>query len=207
MKIKNITGKFMSAAVALLMAGGVMSCSESQSYSELLTEEEHAVNWYLSQQKVETEVPADSTSFIIGEDAPFYKLDEDGYVYMQVISKGDMNDRVDAGDLVYFRYNRLNLKYLYLGEDVAWQGNSTDVVSGIHSDDSGYTSYNYSRFIFQNQYLQTTTKWGEGIQMPLKFFGYNCEVNLVLRSYYGFTDDQTTCLPYLINLRYFKPEY
>lgn len=207
MNIKNITGKFMSAAVAFLMAGGIMSCSESQSYSELLTEEEHAVNWYLSQQKVETVVPADSTSFIIGEDAPFYKLDEDGYVYMQVISMGDMNDRVDAGDLVYFRYNRLNLKYLYLGEDVTWQGNSTDVVGGLHTDDGGYTTYNYSRFIFQNQYLETTTKWGEGIQMPLKFFGYNCEVNLVLRSYYGFTADQTTCLPYLINLRYFKPEY
>lgn len=206
MKINKIIIGGMAMLGSLMVTTGMSSCSESQSYSELLTEEEHAVNWYLAQQKVESSVPSDSTSFIIGEDAPFYKLDEDGYVYMQVISKGDMNDRVESGDLVYFRYERLNLKYLYLGEDPSWEGNSSDVISGIHSDD--YTTYyNYSRFVYGNQYLTSSTRWGEGVQMPLQFFGYNCEVNLVLRSYYGFSEDETTCIPYLINLRYFKPEY
>lgn len=41
----------------------------------------------------------------------------------------------------------------------------------------------------------------------LKYFGYNAEVNLVLRSYYGFTTDQSECLAYIYNIRYFKPEY
>lgn len=187
---------------ALLLMAGISSCSESQSYSELLTEEEHATNWYLATQKVENEIPSDSISFQMGEDAPFYKLDEDGYVYMQVISKGNMDDRVKSGDLVYFRFNRLNLKELYLGTDPTWIGNSTNV-----SGPMGENQPNYTCFIYENQYLDSSTKWGTGIQMPLKFFGYDCEVNLVLRSYYGFAEDQTTCYPYLINLRYFKPEY
>lgn len=206
MKIKEMILRGIAAVNALMVVIGVSSCSKTQSYSELLTEEEHAVNWYLSQQKVNIQIPEDSISFKVGEDAPFYKLDEDGYVYMQVISMGDMDDRVKSGDLVYFRFNRLNLKYLYLGEEEQWQGNSEDVWSQLFPDNNG-AYQNNSRFVYENQYLSTTTRWGTGIQMPLKFFGYGCEVNLVLRSYYGFTEDQTSCLPYLINLRYFKPEY
>ena len=207
MRINKMIKKGFALLGLLLLLSGLPSCSETQSYSELLTEEEHAVNWYLAQQKVENSIPSDSISFITGEDAPFYKLDEDGYVYMQVIKKGEMEDRVKSGDLVYFRYNRLNLKYLYLGEEDSWSGNSTEVESEMHYDSNTNSYFNYSRFIFENQYLTSTTTWGTGIQMPLKFFGYDCEVNLVLRSYYGFSEDQTACIPYLINLRYFKPEY
>lgn len=202
MNFSKIVRRNVALVCALLLMAGISSCSESQSYSELLTEEEHAVNWYLASQKVENQIPSDSISFIMGEDAPFYKLDEDGYVYMQVISKGNMDDRVKAGDLVYFRFSRLNLKELYLGTDPDWVGNSINVSGQVTSDGA-----NYTRFTYENQYLSSSTMWGTGIQMPLKFFGYDCEVNLVLRSYYGFSEDQTTCLPYLINLRYFKPEY
>ena len=55
--------------------------------------------------------------------------------------------------------------------------------------------------------LPSTTRYGEGIQKPLDFVGYNAEVNLVLSSYYGFVTDQTSCIPYIINIRYFRPEY
>ena len=41
----------------------------------------------------------------------------------------------------------------------------------------------------------------------MRYLGYNSEVNLVLRSYIGFTNDQAQCLPYAMNVRYFKPEY
>lgn len=187
--------------LAAYLAIGSTSCSKTQSYSELLRDEEEAVNWYLASQKVELEIPADSISFITGEDAPFYKLDEDGYVYMQVISKGDPDDRVKSGDVVYFRFNRLDLNALYRGEDPVWKGNTNDLSSEVT------TGTNYTRFVYENNYLTSSTQWGTGIQMPLKFFGYNSEVNLVLRSYYGFQADQTSCVPYLINLRYFKPEY
>ncbi len=83
---------FLLLLVAL--AAGLGSCNKSKSYSEYLREEEHVVNIYLSGQRVEMNVPADSISFEMGLDAPFYRLDEDGYIYMQVISKGDMDDRV-----------------------------------------------------------------------------------------------------------------
>lgn len=178
-----------------LTVAGIASCSKSESYSELLREEEKSVNAYLATQKVLLEVPEDSISFITGNDAPFYKLDEDGYVYMQVISKGD-TEKIEAGDKVYFRFNRKNLKYLYQGIESPDEGNSNDLGSIIGSQ----------YFIFNSQ-RGKSGDYGSGIQMPMKFFGYNCEVNLVLKSYYGFAESQSTCMPYLINVRYFKPEY
>ena len=173
---------------------GISGCSKTESYSELLREEEKAANWYLASCKVENEIPADSISFLTGSDAPFYRLDEDGYVYMQVISKGD-GGKVEDGDLVYFRFSRKNLKYMYEGIETDWSGNSDNLLTGPTS------------FTFNSTTLSSTTKYGTGIQMPLRFLEYNSEVNLVLKSYYGFTEEQAYCVPYIINLRYFKPEY
>lgn len=188
-------------AMMAIAGAGMTACSESQSYSELLRDEEKAVNWYLAQQKVELEIPSDSISFKTGEDAPFYKLDEDGYVYMQVINKGDLDadgkatNRVESGDEVYFRFLRSNIKDMYDGLTVTPAGNANSVLSGA----------NY--FIYKNTYLQASTQYGTGIQEPMKFFGYNCEVNLIVKSVSGFATDQSYCYPYLINIRYFKPEY
>lgn len=190
--IKYLRKIFPLILGSLLMIGS--GCSKSQSYSELLRDEEKAVNWYLAAQRVETEIPADSISFITGKDAPFYKLDEDGYIYMQVVNKGD-GTKVEDGDVVYFRFMRNNIKYLYEGVETTPTGNSD------------YLAYGPASFIYNNQYLSSTTQWGTGIQMPLRFLGYNSEVNLVLRSYYGFLEEQSYCIPYIINIRYFKPEY
>ena len=174
------------------------SCDKSQSYSELLRDEEKAVNWYLAGQNVINELPADPKDFVTvaeaGEDAPFYKLDTDGNVYMQVV-KADFDDPVEAGDLVYFRFSRENILLMYQDIESPSAGNSDDLGVGPTS------------FIYKNTFLTSTLTWGTGIQMPLKYMGYNSEVNLVLKSYYGFYDEQSTCVPYLINLRYFKAEY
>lgn len=200
------TVHFIALSLLLFAGIGVSSCSESQSYSELLREEEKAVNWYLAQHQVLLDLPADSISFETGEDAPFYKLDEDGYIYMQVISKGELNsqgkpaDPVASGDLVYFRYSRRNILYLSQGADAPVEGNSEYVLP----DATQSVPYN---FVYKNTYLTTATTWGTGIQAPLKYLGYNSEVNLVLKSYYGFAQDQTSCIPYIMNVRYFKPEY
>ena len=194
---KRITGTitYIALFVILAFAG---SCSKSQSYSELLRDEEHAVNNYLATQRVINEIPEDSISFEVGPDAPFYKLDEDGYIYMRVIDKGDLSKKVESGDVVYFRFNRLNLKSLYLGMNPSWEGNMNNLSA------SGSSSLS---FIYKNTYLQSSSQCGQVIQWQLKFFGYDCEVYLVLQSYYGFSDDQTYCYPYLINLKYFAPEY
>ena len=179
-------------------AGIISGCSKSQSYSELLRDEEHAVNWYLAKYNVVLDLPEKPEDYVtyeeMGEDAPFYKLDDDGYVYMQVV-RANIDNMVSEGDLVYFRFLRESILDMYNGVETKPTGNSEYLPNGTTS------------FIYKNTYLQSTTDWGTGIQMPLKYMGYGSEVNLVLKSYYGFTTEQSNCIPYIINLRYFKPEY
>ncbi len=187
--------------IALAAAGmtGVSSCNDTESYSKLLDKENKAVNDFLATQRVKLEIPADSISFETGEDAPFYKMDEDGNVYMQVISKGD-TEKIETGDVVYFRFSRTDLKSRFYGGTPVAEGNSDNLLTGT-------SSYGNTKFIFGNTYLSSTTQWGEGVQLPMKFFGYNCEVNLVVKSYLGFATDMANCVPYLMNVRYFKAEY
>lgn len=193
--IRNMISGIAPGIAAVLALTTLPSCDHTQSYSELLREEEKAVNAFLAQRQVALNIPADSISFEMGENAPFYKLDEDGYVYMQVIDKGDMNARVQPEDVVYFRFSRQNINMIYQGQEAPVEGNASDV------------TYGSTYFLYKNTTLTNSTQWGTGIQMPLRFFGYGCEVNLVLKSYYGFAADQTYCIPYIINLKYFKPEY
>lgn len=195
MKIRTVNLLYATLVSILMMAAG---CSKSQSYSELLRDEERAVNWYLAGYNVALDLPEDPKEIVtcatMGEKAPFYKLDEDGYVYMQVVSANFL-DMVSEGDLVYFRFSRESILDMYNDIETAPGGNSEYLPNGSTS------------FIYKNTYLSSTTTWGTGIQMPLQYIGYNSEVNLVLKSYYGFTEEQSYCIPYIMNIRYFKPEY
>lgn len=179
----------------LLFAGG---CDDSESYTDLLRDEERAANWYLAQHRVETEIPEDG-KFEEGEDAPFYRMDDDGNLYMQVVNSGDMNDRPSTGDKVYFRFTRRNLKTMYESEtgEATAEGNLDNMGSAI-----GSTSFFYGNTVYP-----TTTQYGTGIQVPIDYLGYYSEVNLVLKSYVGFTTDQSQCNPYIINIKYYKAEY
>ena len=186
--------KIVMASVLTGIMLAMSSCEETKSYSELLTEEEHAVNWYLAQHIVSLEIPQNG-DFEVGEDAPYYKMDKDGYVYMQVINKGSETDRPEKGDLVYFRFMRLNLKNYQSSGSEVWEGNSEDL---------NFTS---SSLVYGNNVLTSTTQYGEGIQVPLEYLGYDSEVNLIVKSPEGFTEDASSCLPYVYNIRYFKAEY
>lgn len=190
----SLRGAAMTLTAAVMLVS-LTACDKSESYSELLRTEEKAVNWYLAQHRVETSVPADSV-FQTGEDAPFYRMDEDGTVYMQVISAGDMEDRPEQGDRVYFRYKRQNILYMY--EDI------TDISVGNMDD---FNIGGSSSFFLGNKIYPTTTQYGTGIQLPMTYLGYYSEVNLVLKSYAGFTTDQTSCTPYVVNVKYYKSEY
>ncbi len=66
-----------------------------------------AVNLYLADQTIETTLPEDN-DFITGEDAPYYRLDNDGNVFMQVVKKGD-GEMAQSDQLIYFRFMRYNL--------------------------------------------------------------------------------------------------
>ena len=105
MKSKSILLLTLSL-IALIVA----SCKDSKSYTELLQDEDKAVNSFLAYQKVINAIPAD-TIFEIGENAPYYRIDNDGNVYMQVLKAGDRkNNRAKNGQTIYFRYGRKSLR-------------------------------------------------------------------------------------------------
>lgn len=186
-KINKSVLVLISAFIALFYS----ACSKTQSYSELLNEEERATNWYLAQQKIELEVPED-TIFITGKDAPFYKIDEEGYIYMQVVNPGTKGNMAKDNELIYFRYMRTNLKDMYAGLNPTPSGNA---------DNMNHTSLS---FRFKNMDLESSYKWGSGIQMPLYLLGVDCEVNLVVRAYYGFAGETGQCVPFLYNVKYYR---
>lgn len=191
-----------TALLGSLILGGtaLTSCDKTESYSDLLRDEEKAVNWFLAQQRVEVEAPAKAEDFETGKSAPFYRMNEDGTVYMQVINIGDMNDRPEKGDKVYFRFERRNIKSMWLGLESKPQGNLDDL-------DTKSTYLFYGNTTYPN-----STQFGTGMQVPLDYFGYYSEVNLVVKSYAGFTgnnfsSEQTNCIPFIINVKYYRPEY
>jgi len=194
MTIKTKIIGLLSVALLLLMT----ACEEGKSYSDLLREEERAVNWYLAQNRVETRVPEDSV-FEIGPDAPFYRMNADGTVYMRVIRTGDMNDRPEKGQTVYFRFMRQNIKFLYEKTNLSdGEGNADDMGSNLGG----------MHFVYGNNVLTSTTKYGTGIQLPLNYLGYNCEVDLIVKSIDGFAENVSDCIPFVYkSLKYFKAEY
>lgn len=184
----------------LLAAAGIASamtftgCDSGKSYADLLTEETHAVNYYLSNFRVIDEIPADSV-FEYGEDAPYYRIEEDSNLYMQVLNPGTRDNKVEDDELIYFRYTRYNLKYYY----------DTDLMVG--SGNSNNLNIQATSFRFGNTMLSSASQYGMGIQEPLKFLGVDCEVNLVVKSQLGPTDDIAAVVPYMYNLRYFRQPY
>ncbi|MDE6126161.1 MAG: DUF4827 domain-containing protein [Muribaculaceae bacterium] len=172
------------------------SCNDSKSYSELLTDETKSVNTFLAKQHVITKIPADSV-FETGPDAPYYQLDEEASVYMQVLSTGDTSERVRDDQLVYFYFTRYNLHaFAQTGslDDAGGWGNSDDLSVGSAS------------FRFNNYSLSASAQWGSALQMPLQFpsLGLGCEVNLVVKSQYGLTSEIAQVIPFLYNVRYFR---
>lgn len=194
--MKKFAIRMLCTAAALVMADSLTSCDDTESYSDLLRDESEACNWYLAQHRVETSIP-ENGDFEVGEDAPFYRMDQDGYLYMQVINKGDMNDRPEKGDRILFRFSRRNLKTMYEDGEAVVEGNMDNMASAIGP----------SYFFYGNTTYPNTTQFGTGIQTPMDYLGYYSEVNLVLKSYVGFSTDQSQCLPYIINIKYYKPEY
>lgn len=196
MKIKNTYKVFAYSLCAVLMPV-LAGCEEGKSYSDMLDDERDAVNWYLAQQQVVAEVPEDSV-FISGKDAPFYRLKADGSVYMRVINPGEEDNRASLGLTVYFRYTSYDLLTMYdtKNMDLEGSGNSATITNGSAS------------FVFGNTVLSTTTSWGTGIQEPMKYLGYNCEVDLIVKSTEGPAEYIATCNPILYKgLKYFKAEY
>ena len=109
----------MAVALCLLPA-----CKDKESYADLLRDENQAVNAYLAGYPVISTIPADGkfvttqeimqTQGLPREEAelltPFYRMDDDGYVYMQVVNPGLTDSKAQENQLIYFRFTRYNLK-------------------------------------------------------------------------------------------------
>jgi len=181
------------AMMALVAAIGVSttSCSDTQSYAELLTDETKAVNCFLANQRVVNEVPADSI-FEEGPDAPYYRMDEDGNVYMQVIKAGNTKEKAKYDQRVYFRFMRYNLN-TYANTGIMPEGDGNAENMNMAS----------TYFNFGNYSLPNTSNYGAGLQLPLNYLGTDSEVNLVIKSQYGLSSEISYVIPYLYSVRYF----
>ena len=181
----------LTALLAVVMLTG---CNNDQSYADRLNAERNAVNAYLANHRVVMSVPEDSV-FEVGPDAPFYRLDPDGNIYMQVLNAGDLNDKAKIGEPIYFRYSRYSLSTWYA--DGSWT-----VYSGNESAmDAVSCSFNYSDYT-----LPSSSLWGYGLQYPLLFLGVECEVNLVIKSQFGFTSEISYVMPFFYHVRYFHSQ-
>ena len=179
----------LAGLFALMM---LAACDNDQSYADRLNEERNAVNAYLANHRVVMSVPEDSV-FEVGENAPFYRIDADGNVYMQVLKAGDRkNDKAKVGEPIYFRYSRYNLATWYA--DGTWSPTS----GNESAMDAASCSFNYADYS-----LPSSSQWGYGLQYPLMFLGVECEVNLVVKSQYGFTSEISYVTPFFFHVRYY----
>ncbi len=174
-------------ATALAALATLGACSEGKSYAELLTDENHYVNNFLADQTVVLDIPAD-TVFEVGPDAPYYRLDEDGQLYMQVLRAGTPGNRVTNDEQIYFRYTRYALAGYSNGTLPAGEGNNITLSP--------------CWFRYQNYQIQSSYQWGSGIQQPLAYLPVDCEVNIVIKSQYGIVDENTDVQPWLWRLTY-----
>lgn len=182
--------------LVLLVLVALVSCNDDRSYADRLNEERNAVNAFLANHRVAMSVPKDSV-FEVGTDAPYYRLDPDGNIYMQVLNAGDrIGDRAKKGEPIYFRYSRYNL--------TNWYAYGTLVASEDGNEKSMSSSPAY--FNYNDYTLPSSSQWGYGLQYPLLFLGVECEVNLVVKSQFGFTNELSYVTPFLFHVRYFHSQ-
>ena len=213
-------------AAALLCSAA--ACSDKDSYADLLTAENQSVNYFLSGYPVIDRIPEDSV-FIsvkqvmaekgISREAaemitPFYRMDDDGYVYMQLVNPDvegkDLRPKTDQ--VIYFRATRWSLNTFRNNDmwkeakEITADGMTLEVPDFVNWDNNGNSSDLASQATsirYGNTSLTSTTQWGTGIQRPLDFFTTSCEVNMVIKSYVGPEDEITSVTPFLYKLRYF----
>ena len=199
MKIKFYT--FIATLASTLLFA---ACNDGKTYMELREEEDEAIEKFLTTDGRYTAPIPSNLEFITAQDSekpPYYIL-PDG-VYMQIQSMG-VRDTTGkffrANDKVYFRYNRMNLKYWADGissltNPDSWAGNWSDASGTSDSYYFTYTTYEGSNYSSYYEY-------GLGIEYPLKYVGNGAIVNLVMPSKMGFSNEISSVIPYLYKIRY-----
>ncbi|MCM1070789.1 MAG: DUF4827 domain-containing protein [[Clostridium] fimetarium] len=174
-------------------AGVIKIVQNPLTLEDLKKTERRAIKTYLRKFDVVETLPALS-EIQVGSVAPFYKLDADGDVYMQVVRMGTALSATD-GDRVYFRYLRYDLLYyLKNGALPPGQGNMNDITQDVTS------------FVVGSD-QEPTLRWGRAIQMPMLLgLPSDSEVNLIVASEAGITAEISSVTPYLYNIRYLQAD-
>lgn len=161
---------------------------------DLKKTEQWAMKKYLSKFDVVDQLPA-IADIQVGSVAPFYKLNSEGTVYMQIVRKGTAPAATE-GETIYFRFLRYNLlSYLENGVLPNGEGNMNSLTPAATSFELGSDK-------------PSTTQWGPALQMPMLLgFPVDSEVNLVVASEAGFISEISSVTPFLYNIRYFKTSY
>lgn len=157
---------------------------------DLKKTEQRAMKKYLSKFDVVDVLPA-INDIQVGSVAPFYKLNQEGSVYMQVVKIGS-EPAATGGETIYFRYLRYNLlSYLENGVLPNGEGNLNSVTQDVTSFELGSDK-------------PATAQWGTAIQMPMLLgLPADSEVNLVVASEAGVVSEINNVTPFLYNIHYF----
>ena len=110
---------------------------------------------------------------------------------MQVLDPGTGAKAVDD-QVIYFRFMRYNLMgYNGTMQGIAGEGNADNMAQAAES--FRYNNYNDSK----------SSQWGSGIQYPLKWLNLGCDINLIIKSQYGWSSEIGNVQPYLYRIRYY----
>ena len=186
---RNILSILLLPALLLITS----ACSDSKSYADLLNEENQLVNAFLAEHRVEEEFPG-IDACEIGPGAPFYRVDEDGNVYMQVLRKGN-GTFPEKGERVYFRYLSFDLNYYIVGSD--------DNIGSGNLNNTGNANPTY--FLYDDFTIEQSSQYGTGLQIPVGLLGYDCKVNVVIKSQAGPSATMSYVIPFLYEVAYYKP--
>ena len=186
---RNILSIFSLLAIPLVTS----AYSDSKSYADLLNDENKLVNAFLAEHRVLEEFPG-VDECEVGPDAPYYRVDDEGNVYMQVLRKGD-GVFPETGDRVYFRYLSYDLNYYVVGSD--------DNIGTGNLNNTGNSNPTY--FLYDDFTIEQSSQYGTGIQIPVGLLGYDCKVNVIIKSQAGPTSTMSYVVPYLYEIAYYKP--
>jgi len=174
--------------------GAITIVQNALTLEDLQKTERKAIKSYLRKFDVIDKLPA-ITDIRVGSVAPFYKLDKDGKVYMQVVKMGT-EPAATIGEKIYFRYLRYDLLY-YLDNGVLpdGTGNMTDISQDVTSFTLGSDN-------------EETQHWGTAIPLPMQLgLPLGSEVNLIVSSEAGITNEIGSVIPYLYNIKYYRAVY
>lgn len=168
---------------------------EELTYDDLLKRERKAIDYFLKDHIIATTTPTNIAQFQVGEDAPFYYIDDKHNVAMRILSMGN-EGIAENGDMIIFRYMRYNLmSYFDSGIMPNPEGNYDAITQDV-------TSFIYNDFL-----TPSSAQWGKGIQLPLQIgVPIGSTVQLVMTATEGPTSEISYATPYLYQISYYLPE-